>query len=293
MAEKDRNLSLDPTLDLRVSSYDRVSSSLISALLFVGFMVLMMALIWLTRQTITTQKVVAVELLEEASGRGGNAAGYARELEEPGLDEVDEQLEPQLQEMIAVLEDVILADAAALETLSGDAATTGHGHGAGDSRQAGGEVEGRDIIPRWERWEILFSSSSPLVYAKQLDAFKIELGAVGGGRKEIDYASDLAQSSPTVRQGSGDNETRLYMTWRSGALKESDQNLLNKAGIPTSGRIVMQFYSSELENRLALIERDASGGRNVEEIQKTVFGVTQANGVYAFVVVNQTFRNIQ
>lgn len=292
MTLEDSELSMTTSLDLRVSPYERVASSLIAALLFVGFLVMIMLLVWLTRRAITSQKAVPVELIEEVTGGGNTAQGFARELEEPGLEEIDQEIEPALQEAVASLDDIVLSEAAALESLSGNATTSGHGQGAGHQNQAGAGGEGRNIIPRWNRWEIRFTSSSQTVYARQLDFFKIELGAAGGGRKAVDYASGFSQGGSRTRRGSGDKEDRLYMTWRSGVLRDSDLNLLKKAGIPTAGRVVMQFYPPDLENRMALLERDASGGRLVEEIQKTVFSVVTSKDGYAFKVVNQTFRNV-
>ena len=137
---------------------------------------------------------------------------------------------------------------------------------------------------------IKYTSESTEAYARQLDAFGIELGAVGGGGQSVDYAASFSAGGPKRRSGPATDEKRLYMTWRNGALQEADLELLGRAGVPTQGRIIMQFYPKEIEDQLALLERDRSGGRDVKEILKTVFTVRPKGGKYAFEVTDQFYR---
>ncbi len=80
------------------------------------------------------------------------------------------------------------------------------------------------------------------------------------------------------------------MTWRNGALQEADLELLARAGVNTSGRIIMQLYPKEVEDQLAVLERDRSRGRDVKEILKTVFTVRGRGGSYTFEVTDQFYR---
>ena len=66
-----------------------------------------------------------------------------------------------------------------------------------------------DVIPPWERWEIRFSTEGIDIYARQLDHFDIELGALGGGFQTIDYAHNLAQAKPSRRTGKPEEEKRI------------------------------------------------------------------------------------
>ncbi|MDP6467756.1 MAG: M56 family metallopeptidase [Pirellulaceae bacterium] len=159
----------------------------------------------------------------------------------------------------------------------------------GNTRETLGE--GDHTIPRWERWEIRFDSSSQQAYATQLDFFGIELGAVGGGKKTVDYARNLLKGRPDSRLGPGDKEMRFYMTWRGRNLEHFDRNILRSAGVDVRpGRLLMQFYPKQVEDRLAWIEMKNADGKTVQEFLKTVFGVREKRGGYEFFVMEQRFR---
>ena len=162
--------------------------------------------------------------------------------------------------------------------------------GRGDSRLPGPPGDGpTGVIPRWERWEIQYESSSVDAYAKQLDFFKIEIGAAGG-KKEMDYAFNFSKTRPDTRIGPGDKETRFYVTWRSGTLRQYDRALLAKANIPTQGRQVMQFFPLELEDALVSMEQQNAKGRRSQEYLKTVFKVRSTSSGFEFFIVEQRFR---
>ena len=73
---------------MTVSQYDRVSGMLVVTLIFVGFFVLVMFLIWLTHILNFREQAVKVTLIEPF-GRGEAAEGYDRAIEEPGLEEIE------------------------------------------------------------------------------------------------------------------------------------------------------------------------------------------------------------
>ena len=85
---------------------------------------------------------------------------------------------------------------------------------------------------------------------------------------------------------------RQYLTWRYGPLRRADMELLKRAGIPTDGRVVMQFLPPEVENRLANLEQqycDAQG-RTLKQVRTTVFGVRGTGGQYEFFEKSQETR---
>jgi hypothetical protein len=280
---------------LRVSAYDQVASLLIASLILVGFFVLLMFIVWLTSRLLFTQAPVPVEMLEY-SGRGDHAAGFERDLEEPGMEEMEELNEPSLEATLEAVTDVVTSQAASFDVIATNAAATSRGKGMGDSRGPGPLGDGTDeIVPPWERWEIRFTSSGLDAYASQLDFFKIELGAGGGGFAKVDYARNLAKGSPDTRKGDPDAEKRLYMSWQksNGALAAFDRRLLQRAGISTQGRFVLQFYSKELERQIFDVEyryAAAQGHTDQREWLKTVFGVRAAGRGYEFYVIEQSYR---
>jgi hypothetical protein len=261
---------------------------LIALLIVIGFFVTLMFLLWLTTVFFWRTKDIAVEWLEEPAGRGEHAKGYERDLEEPGEEELEELIEPQLATSLEAVTDVLSTQKAALDSLTTDAEQSGKGKGKGDSRQAGPGGEGMNIIPRWERWQIKYQTTSRAIYAKQLDFFQIELAAAGG-KPVVDYASSFTRGV-RKRQAPGDKDDRLYFSWKTGKLKQFDRALLDSNGISTRNRVVLQFYPKIVENQLALLERDNAKGRHITEYKRTVFGVRNKGSGYEYYVISQDFR---
>lgn len=280
-------------LPMRVNRYDRVAGILVALLILIGGSVATMFFVWLTTVLVFAPTPVPVKLVENIAGRGDHAAGFARDLEAPGEEEMPQLQEPQVQTALEAVTDAVSSVAASMDTFDTTAVTTSKGSGGlGDSRPPGPLGEGDNIIPRWDRWEVRFISNSRNGYAQQLDFFKIELGAVGG-KPMIDYAVNLSKPRPDTRQGPSKAEKRLYMTWRSGTLKQFDQELLTSAGISTAGRLMMQFYPEETEDRLAWIEMENAkklNHPNVKEFLRTIFGVRPEGRGYEFHVIEQRFR---
>lgn len=278
---------------MSLSTYDQVAGILLALLLLIGGAVGVMFLLWLISSIVFAPAARPIKLVENITGRGEHAEGFARDLEAPGEEEMPELQEPQLQTSLEAVTDAVSSVAASMDVFDSQSPLTSKGNaGLGDSRPPGPLGEGENIIPRWERWEIRFSSNNLNAYAQQLDFFKIELGAIGG-KKEVDYAMNLTQGRPNTKSGPSKNEKRLYMTWKSGALKQFDQQLLARAGVNTSNRMLVQFYPEQTENMLATIEMENAkkvGHPNLKEFLRTVFGVRAAGRNFEFYVIDQHFR---
>jgi hypothetical protein len=140
-------------------------------------------------------------------------------------------------------------------------------------------------VAREQRWTIIFNTGqTPEEYARQLDAFRIEL-AVVSGTNQLEYASNFSSAEPTKHYGSR-NDNRLYFLWQGAGRKESDIALLKKAGIIVGDRFVLQFYPPEAEDRLARLEVNYRG-RQPGEIRVTRFTVVPTGEGYDFKVVAQ------
>ncbi len=183
-----------------MSSYDRAAGWMIALNILVGFSVLLAFLIWLSSVLEFKPDQAMLTLVENVAGRGDHAAGFARDVEAPGIEELEEESEPKVEQLLEAVTDVVSNQAAALDSMQTNMFSSNVGSGLGDSRPPGPLGEGENIIPRSERWEIRYNSNSLDAYAKQLDFFKIELGAVGG-KKTVDYAARLANPSPARAKG--------------------------------------------------------------------------------------------
>ena len=277
---------------LRLSRFDIVTSIFMALIWFIGAFVLMLFIMWLLTGKPKPPKLVP--LIENPAGRGENPEGFERDFEPPGAEEVEELEEPTLADTIEAVTDAVSSVAASLTTADTSAVASTSGTGAGDSRPAGPMGEGDDIIPRFERWQLNFSASNKNAYAKQLDFYKIELGAFGGGVKGIDTASNLASSPRKKHNADAPTEKRLYFSWKTATpLMQYDRQLLQQAGVGLSNRNIVRFIPPDLENLLANVELNyakAKGYPSVTQIAKTIFESKSNGAGYAFEVIDQRYR---
>jgi hypothetical protein len=279
---------------MTVSQYDRVSGMLVATLIFLGFLVLVMFLIWLTQVLDFREPAVKVTLIEPF-GRGEAAEGYERDIEEPGLEEIEEITEPQIEETFEAVTDTITNNAASLMALDTGATSSSHGSGMGDSRGAGpgGEGEG-NVVPRVERWRISLKAANINAFASQLDFFKIEIGALGGGIATVDYASGVSGSIKKRRVSGGGNEKRLFFHPEEKVSQLWTRQLLQKAGFAVDGRVILHFYPKTAEAQLATAENSylQKAGKGIQEVRRTYFAVRGQGGGFQFFVVKQEYRAV-
>ncbi|MGB0595091.1 MAG: hypothetical protein ACPGLY_00160 [Rubripirellula sp.] len=279
---------------LRISRFDIVTSFFMALILFIGTFVLMLFIIWLTSRWSFPPQPIA-PIIEDPAGRGENPEGFERDFEPPGAEEVEELMEPTLQDTIEAVTDAVSTVAAALVTSDTQAVATTQGTGAGDSRPPGPMGEGADIIPRFERWQLNFTARDLRTYSTQLDFYKIELGAIGGSIQGVDVAKNLSGGRPNkYRIVDTTAEKRLYFMWSTPSpLMQFDQQLLQQASIPLPNRKMLKFIPKDLENQLAQIELEYStskGYPSVTQIAKTIFESKSDGGGYKFEVTSQRYR---
>lgn len=266
--------------NLRPTTYDRAASLIVAMLALVGSVVLVLFGLWLMPQ----KSEEYVKIYRPSWAEPGNGTPPSADFEPPQVTEVAGLFLAQPDLMSVAFTPEAVEKAAKID-VEGD---PGDGSGPGKGRDTGPPPD--DTVPVWERWEIRYEASSLGVYARQLDHFGIELGTVGGGRKNVDYASDLTNAEPSTRSRAGDKETRLYMSWRDGRLKAWDQELLRRANIPVAGRVVLQFYPAKTEATLAKLEAIHADGRPISDVKKTIFGVRPTSEGFEYFVKEQRYR---
>ena len=279
----------------RTSRFDVVTSLFAALIAFLGIFATMLLIIWLTSQWEWGPGPMP-PIEENAAGRGDNPPGFERDFEPPGEEEVEDLLEPTLADTIEAVTEAVSSVAASLVAADTDSAVSSEGTGgAGDARQAGPEGEGDDIVPRFERWQLEFEATDKGAYAKQLDEYKIELGAMGGGIKDVEIVSNLSRAPKKSVLADPKSEKRLYfMFTRPTPLQRFDQDLLQAGGAQiNSKRIVMKFIPKELENYLANIELEYAknkGHDHINQFAKTVFKSVKDGNGHKFVVTSQRYR---
>ncbi len=135
-------------------------------------------------------------------------------------------------------------------------------------------------------WEVQFPTGTTREkYARQLDLFGIELAVVMPNNQLV-YVRDVAKAKPVTRTGPASREQRFYLTWREGELAKTDSDLVARAGIAAGDRPVLMMIPTELEGKLAELEKQAAGSRP-EPVRKTLFGIRPEGNGYAFYVIEQ------
>ncbi|MEM6471467.1 MAG: hypothetical protein AAF802_18030, partial [Planctomycetota bacterium] len=251
-----------------MSRVDSVASGIVSLMTFLAALVFMMFVTWL----LSGERVVVAQRMPIAKVSRGQAGIDTSQLEfeVPAVAEVEQLVEPTIEESIqAVTEAVRSATQSAATEASLNAGTAD-----GDSDRTSGPESSRDIISRYERWELKFSATGKKDYARQLDFHGIELAAFGGS-SVIEMVSQLASTSRRTVNENPESEERLYFSWRHlNPLMEYDRQLLGSAGISTHGRNIVRFVPADLEQKLATIEREhclRNGETFPDSIAKTVF----------------------
>jgi hypothetical protein len=281
---------------LRVSLFEQVSGMLMAVLVLLGFITLLLFIVWLGSRLIWQPQPVQVEVLEDVGGGGsGSAAGTTeQQLDEPSPEELPEVTETKFEDTINTVSELVSSQTEVLESLEGSTSLgQGQGTGTGDGRGPGPGGPGTsDGIPAWERWEVRLNANSLTIYAQQLDFFKVELGVAGGGSPNVDYIANLSSPQPRKRVGKPQDEKRVRFLQKSGPLRDADRELAQKAGVNVQGRVVFQFYPKETYDKLLRLENQQMGKRRIKEVQKTIFGVRGNPGNWDFYVISQTYRAV-
>ncbi len=295
--------SSTPTPVLRVTQYDRAAAGVIAAFFVLLVICVCIILLWASTRPVPVAIAVPVEMVDLPGGFLDGSIDETLRVDAPGpevfnaspADEISaDRLEiAESLESSTSLSDIAGASAPTQQQFeTGGTKNVGQkGSAKGTGRRAYGFGTGKGGLPRDQRWYVRFDSQTSLdEYAKQLDFFKIELGALlADGRLAI--LSQMSQNKPAVRYiARGSDEQRLFMTWQGGERRFADVQLFGKAGVNVPGDApLFQFYPKEVEGQLATLERDYRN-RAAREIKRTYFIVISQGAGYAFQVIRQVLH---
>ncbi|MCY2966184.1 MAG: hypothetical protein NT069_21565 [Planctomycetota bacterium] len=281
---------------MKTTSYEQVSSVLFSVLGALVIAVIFLGVAWFSTQKPTVREPVMIELVEDPGGSEDGAPDETLRVDAPlpeSNDATPAEVETEERQTEQSFESVLeLADQAVAQTEAqfdvGVQNTGKPGSASGTGKRPLGRGNGKGGFPREDRWYVRFASLSGAdEYARQLDFFGIELGAVINGK--LTYISKLSGGAPVVRTvNGGKNETRLYFTWQGGNRKQADVQLFRKAGIDVGNAPLLHFYPKQTEDALAQLEFKYRN-RKASEIRRTFFEVNPSKAGYDFEVVRQTY----
>jgi hypothetical protein len=285
---------------IRVTRYDQVSAFLFAAIGGLCFCVFLLSFVWWATRAPKPKPPIEVELVEE--DMGGDPEGSPDERlrvdspDPPRDDAAAGDTGSDQQDIVEAIQQVVTEVPGAVDVVAPKpldlgvrkAAKPGSADGTGNSRPLGSGPGNKGGFPREQRWMVRFADQSNIAeYAKQLDYFGIEFGAVVKGK--MVYVSKFSDVRPTTRTAnSGADEKRLYFTWQGGGRKQADLQLFRKAGIEIGEGVTFHFYPKTTEDKLARLEL-AYKNRIAREIRRTYFAVEKAQAGYDFAVVHQTY----
>ena len=109
----------------------------------------------------------------------------------------------------------------------------------------------------------------------------------------IVYAFKLSAGTPATRRGTRAqyNSSGGFLFFQQiAALKKYDESLLKKAGVALGGRRYGWDLPTDARRALYAAEQEKRGGRPVEDVARTVFGVQPDGGGYKFTVLDITYK---
>ncbi|MBY0585892.1 hypothetical protein K2X85_01885 [bacterium] len=281
----------------RLRRFDSISAMLEAALTLTGAAVLVLLTMFIANRVWPSRKPAqAMEVLQIAVGEEEGMAGDNPELGEGALPSAEElpmrdgSLDFEDNDVLQTLSSVLDAAANSEIDLSDPSQRSGQ-PGSGRPGLPGGEGKegsgrGKGGIPNHSRWDIRYPSQSLSEYAAALDFFGIELGVVRG--KELTLVSQLARGNAVIRKGAA-TESRLFFQWQDNARRKADIDLLREKGVATAGAIVVQFFSTQVEQQLAALEKQEAK-QPIARIRKTEFGVRSSeNKTFEFYVIGITY----
>jgi hypothetical protein len=284
-----------PAPVMRVNFFDRLSAGMISTVIGLSVGVLAVFLWWLSTRPPRQEFLAPMELVNASGGSADGAPNETLDVQSPedavenasATEDVLETDVTQAVQNVVELATVATEQAQQVSSAGVPGGSPGSAHGSG--RKALGSGQGQGGIPNEQRWVIRYSDEASLAeYAKQLDHFGIELGALLPDGQMI-YLSKISSAMPVQRAAtSGKDEQRLYMTWQGGSRKDADVKLFARVGLDVSRAILFHFYPKPIEQLLMTREYQYAK-RNALDIRRTYFSVVKQGEGFDFAVTRQIY----
>ncbi len=283
---------------MRVTLYDWVSSwaiSLFAALLMTCGMVV---IVWVTSRLPKPLEAIPVELVDLPGGFEDGSPDETLRVDSPEPEARDavpaESVSDQMEIAEAIEAVVEMSDAATQQVQqqfdTGIQNTGKVGSAKGTGRRPLGLGPGTGGLPPEQRWFVKFGERTSLEeYAKQLEFFGIELGALlPDGR--LAYLVNPTAAVPKIKYvNNGATESRLYMTWQGGERRGADVQLFARANVELrSDTVIFHFYPKITESQLAQLEVDYRN-RPAKQVRRTYFAIEPDAGRYKFTVFRQIY----
>jgi hypothetical protein len=146
-----------------------------------------------------------------------------------------------------------------------------------------GDGVGKDGVPRDRRWIVEWANESRAEYKKKLDFFHIYLGVYSPSKGVVAVTGFTGNLKKTT------SPPDVFFQHANPMRKQVDRDILQSAGVNSSGGVVAQFIPKETESLMLQTELKFAK-RPEKEIKKTTFGIRGARDGYEFCVVDQEYH---
>jgi len=277
--------------DTRVSRYDVVSALLVASLLIIGFLTVILGLIWVTSNFNYDQQTTYEQI--EAPGAEGDEKpeGFEDDAFDPGVEDFPEVETPQLAQALEAVSDAVSSVKANLADRSGSAAVSGAGKGYG-SRE-GGPGGGSDVLPEYRRWKITYKAEDIDTYKRQLSFWKIDIGILKRNSDDVYRVNDPAGPANVIPTNRTNEGKSLYFAHTKQRMMRWDEAIAVAAGVNTEETNLIQFYSNEARARIREQEAKflATDQRATRDIRSTMIRLVEIDGGFDFVVDQINYNN--
>lgn len=280
-------------VETTVSSYDKLNAILQAMLLMLGVIVVMMFIVWITSHWKWAPRVPNADITEALlEGEEGEKApeGVGEDFFEPGVEEFPDVETPQLMDALEAVTNAVSTVRANSAFVDGDAPAMGKGRGLGHKR--GGGDGGSGIIPEHKRWRIEYEAPDLDSYARQLSAFNIDIGAVAKDNNDVVRIRDPGAAREVIRTTRANETKSLYFGHQKPKLRQWDERILKKVGVPVEGNMIVQFYPESTRVILRRLEKERyeKNQRTLKQVKNTIFKLQPNGSGFEFVVIDQIYR---
>ena len=287
MKKESYRVRFQSSVDTAVSTYDRVSASLLSSIMIFGSFAVILLLVWLGK--LSGPEAVLRDPFQPwpTPAVATGPSDHEIEIEDPELPDLQP---PQLAETLDAVSDamsLVLANVGSPDSNG----TGGIGLGKIDPRPIPGPTP-PPVSPDYRRWVINYESTDIDQYSKQLSFFNIDIGIVKTDSNAIVRVRDPGGKAQMIDSNRAQEQKTLRYSLKQRRMKRWDELITKRAGANTDNSLLCQFYPESTRQIIRQVEAEALAerGRKLTEVRQTILKVQPAGDGFEFVVLDFNYR---
>ena len=277
--------------DTTVSSYDRLSATLIACITVFGCMTAILFLIWTTRDVDYSARAEPPDIRKIGETDDEKFLVFENNAFEPGVEEFPEIETPQLAQSIEAVTNAASSVRANSQKVPGDADKVGKGKVFG-GREVGPDEDIDQELPEFKRWKINYEAADIDTYKKQLSFLGIDIGVVPRDNDDVYRISDPAGKAEVIKSSRA-KEKSLYFAHLKKRMLRWDEAIATAAGVDSQNANLIQFYPDKARMRIRAQETQflTKDQRLLADIRQTVIKLATLDEGFDFVVEDVVYRD--